>query len=47
MYVEGVGGGVEKIDCVQKFFKHHPKFATIFENILRKSGRPRNIFRKV
>ncbi len=39
-YVEGGGGGAEKIERVQQFFKHHLKFTRIFENILGKSGRP-------
>ncbi len=42
--VAGNGGGegvwLKKIESVQQFFKNHLKFATVFENILRKSGRP-------
>ncbi len=42
-----MGGGAKKIKSAQHFFKNHLKFATIFENILRKSWRPWNIFKEV
>ncbi len=36
MYMEGAG---DKIKSIQQFLKSLLKFATIFKNILRKSGR--------
>ncbi len=44
--VREMGAAVKKIKSVGQFLKNLLKFATIFENI-RKSGRPRSIFREV
>ncbi len=46
-YADGREGGTGKTENVQQFLKNHLKFAAIFDNILRKSGRPLSIFGEV